>query len=80
VTGSGHVRFVVGKSGTGAGFLPVLRLPLPIISQTAPQSSSLSSSIIQSWYNRPNIAQQTGDLTLAPPKETKNKLKIYMLK
>jgi hypothetical protein len=40
-----------GQSGTGAGFLPVFRFPLPIlIPSTAPH---LSSSIIRGWYNRP---------------------------
>jgi hypothetical protein len=39
-----------GQSGTGAGFLRVLRFPLPIlIPPTAPQSSS----IIRVWYNSP---------------------------
>jgi hypothetical protein len=42
-----------GQSGTGAGFLRVLRFPLPIlIPPTAPQSSS----IIRGWYNRPTVA------------------------
>jgi hypothetical protein len=40
-----------GQSGTGVGFLRVLRFPLPIlIPPIAPQSPS---SIIRSWYNRP---------------------------
>jgi hypothetical protein len=40
-----------GQSCTGAGFLLVLRFPLPIfIPQTVPDSSS---SIIRGWYNRP---------------------------
>jgi hypothetical protein len=37
--GSGHVGFVVGKGGTGAGFLRVFGFPLPIIPQTALRSS-----------------------------------------
>jgi hypothetical protein len=38
------VGFVVDEVGTGAGFLRVLRFPLPIfIPSTAPHSSSLSS-------------------------------------
>jgi hypothetical protein len=42
------VGFVV-DSGAGAGFLRVLRFPLPIlIPPTAPHSS-----IIRGWYNRP---------------------------
>jgi hypothetical protein len=39
-----------GQSGTGAGFLRVLRFPLPIfIPPISPQSPS---SIIWGWYNR----------------------------
>jgi hypothetical protein len=39
-----------GQSGTGAGFLRVLRFPLPIlIPPTTPHSSS---SIIRGWYSR----------------------------
>jgi hypothetical protein len=47
---------ICGKqSGTGAGFLPVIRFPLPIlIPPTAPHSSS---SIIRGWYNRPNSGE-----------------------
>jgi hypothetical protein len=53
-----------GQSGTGTGFLRVLRFPLPIlIPPTAPHSSS---SIIWGWYNRP-----ISRLSLTPPKETK---------
>jgi hypothetical protein len=38
-----------GQSGTGAGFLRVLRFPLPIlIPPIAPHSS-----IARGWYNRP---------------------------
>jgi hypothetical protein len=48
-----------GQSGTGAGYLRVLRFPLPIlITPTAPQSSS-SSSIIRGWYNRPVSGRRT---------------------
>jgi hypothetical protein len=40
-----------GQNGTEAGFLRVLRFPLPVlIPPTAPHKSS---SIIRSWYNRP---------------------------
>jgi hypothetical protein len=43
-----------GQSGAGAGFLQVLRFPLPIfIPPTAPQSPS---SIIWGLYNRPVVA------------------------
>jgi hypothetical protein len=45
------------RSGTGAGFLPVLRFPLPIlILPTAPHSSS---SITRSWCSRPVIGRRT---------------------
>jgi hypothetical protein len=40
-----------GQSGTGTGFLRVLRFPMPVpIPPIAPQSSS----IIWGWYSRPN--------------------------
>jgi hypothetical protein len=43
-----------GQSGAGAGFLRVLRFPLPIfIPPIAPQSPS---SIIWGLYNRPEVA------------------------
>jgi hypothetical protein len=43
-----------GQSGAGAGFLRVLRFPLPIfIPQIAPQSPS---PIIWGWYNKPEVA------------------------
>jgi hypothetical protein len=40
-----------GQSGTGAGFLRVLRLPLPIIIPY--------SSIIRGWYNMPISGRRT---------------------
>jgi hypothetical protein len=44
-----------GQSGTGAGFLKVLRFPLSIlITPTVPHSSF----IIQGWYNRPNSGRR----------------------
>jgi hypothetical protein len=47
-----------GQSGAGAGFLQVLRFPLPIlIPPTAPQSPS---PIIWGWYNRPEVAAVQG--------------------
>jgi hypothetical protein len=39
-----------GQSGTGAGFLLVLRSPLPIL---IPPTTPHSLSIIRGWYNRP---------------------------
>jgi hypothetical protein len=45
-----------GQSGTGAGFLRVLRFPLPnFIPPTAPHSSS----IIRGWYDRPVSGRRT---------------------
>jgi hypothetical protein len=53
-----------GQSCTGAGFLRVLRFPLPIfIPLIAPQSSS---SIIWGWYNRPVVAAVPSGLSLTP--------------
>jgi hypothetical protein len=47
----------VGQSGTGAGFLRVLRFPLPtFIPPIAPQSPS---TIIRGSYNRPNSIRRT---------------------
>jgi hypothetical protein len=47
-----------GQRGAGAGFLRVLRFPLPIfIASTAPQSPS---PIIWGWYNRPEVAAVQG--------------------
>jgi hypothetical protein len=47
-----------GHSGAGAGFLQVLRFPLPIfIPPIAPQSPS---PLIWGWYNRPEVAAVQG--------------------
>jgi hypothetical protein len=47
-----------GQSGAGAGFLLVLRFPLPIfIPPIAPQSPS---PILWGWYNRPEVAAVQG--------------------
>jgi hypothetical protein len=52
-----------GQGGAGAGFLRVLRFPLPIlIPPIAPQSPS---SIILGLYNRPEVAAVPVDLV--PP-------------
>jgi hypothetical protein len=52
------------QSGTGAGFLRVLRFPLPIfIPPIGPQSPS---SIIWGWYNRPVVAAVPSGLSLTP--------------
>jgi hypothetical protein len=41
---------------TGAGFLPVLRFPLPIL---IPPTAPHSSSILWGWYNRPKSGRRT---------------------
>jgi hypothetical protein len=61
-----RVRSRVWSCGicNGAGFLRVLRFPLPIlIPPIAPQSPS---SIIWSWYNRPVVAAEPSGLSLTP--------------
>jgi hypothetical protein len=58
-----------GQSGPGAGFLRVLRFPLPIlIPPTARQSSS---SIIRGWYNRPISGRSTKWTQSPHPKKLK---------
>jgi hypothetical protein len=52
-----------GQSGTGAGFLRVLRSPLPIF---IPPIAPHSSSIIWGWYNRPVVAAVPSGLSLTP--------------
>jgi hypothetical protein len=50
-----------GQSGTGVGFLRVLRCPLPIL---IPPTAPHSSSIIRGWYNRPVVADVPSGLSL----------------
>jgi hypothetical protein len=45
-----------GQSGTGAGFLRVLRFPLPIL---IPPTATHSSSIIRGWYKWPISGRRT---------------------
>jgi hypothetical protein len=53
-----------GQSGAAAGFLQVLRFPVPIfIPQIAPESPS---SIIWGWYNRSIVSAVPNGLSLAP--------------
>jgi hypothetical protein len=62
-----------GQSGTGEGFLLVLRFLLLIIPPTAPHSSS--SIIIRGWYNRPVVASVMMDsVPLHRKKQTKKDL------
>jgi hypothetical protein len=65
-----------GQSGTGAGFLRVLRFPLPgLIKTTAPHSSS----IVRGWYNKPNSGRST-KWTQVSPHEDKNSNADIMVK
>jgi hypothetical protein len=63
--GSSHVAvFFFWQNIDGAGFLRVLRFPLPIfIPQIAPQSPS---SHILGWYNKPVLADVPSGLSLTP--------------
>jgi hypothetical protein len=61
-----QVRSCAGQSGIGAGFLRVLRFPLPIlIPQTAPHSSC--------WYSRPNSGR-----LISPPSQETTKLELQL--
>jgi hypothetical protein len=64
-----------GWSGTGAGFLRVLRFPLPIL---IPSAAPHSSSIIRGWYNRPVSGRHTKWTQSHPTQrnQKENKLKI----
>jgi hypothetical protein len=63
-----------GQSGAGAGFLRVLRFPLPIfIPPIAPQSTS---SIIWGWYYRPVVAAVPCRLSLTPLRIIKKKYQL----
>jgi hypothetical protein len=65
-----------GQSGTGAGFLRVLRFPLPIfIPPIAPQSSS---SIIWGLYNRPEVAAVPSGLNPTPLRRRRKKKEINL--
>jgi hypothetical protein len=58
-TGPGHVGFVVGQSGVGAGFLRVLRFPLQ--SSFAPPITPQSPSYtIRGMHNRPLCGSSAG--------------------
>jgi hypothetical protein len=57
-----------GQSATGAGFLQVLRFPLPILSTNC---SIIIIIIIRGSYNRPTVADVPSGLSLTPPRETK---------
>jgi hypothetical protein len=58
-----------GKSGIGAGFLRVLRFPLPIL---IPPTAPHSSSIIRGWYIRPVSGWRTNWTQVSPhPKKLK---------
>jgi hypothetical protein len=58
-TGPGHVGFVVGQSGAGAGFLRVLRFPLQS-SFAPPITPESPSCIIRGMHNRPMCGRSAG--------------------
>jgi hypothetical protein len=64
--------------GTGAGFLRVLRFPLPII--IPPIAPHSSSSIIRGWYNRPNSARRTKWTHSHPTPRNVKKINILLLR
>jgi hypothetical protein len=65
-------RICGGQSGTGAGFLRVVRFPLPIL---IPPNAPHSSSIIQGWYSRPVSGRRTKWIQSHPnPKNLKRKV------
>jgi hypothetical protein len=68
-----YVRYMVDKVALGAGFLRVLRFPLPIL---IPLNAWYSSSIIRGWYNRP-VSGQITKWTQSHP--TPRKL-VYLLR
>jgi hypothetical protein len=64
-----------GQSGSGAGFLRVLRFPLPIF--IPPIALQSHSPIIWGWYNRPEVAAVQGTYS-HPTSNTKNWVGHYM--
>jgi hypothetical protein len=65
-----------GQSGTGAGFLRVLRFPLPLcIPPIAPQSPSAN---IWVWYSGPIVAAVPSGLSLTTMRK-QNALEIFLV-
>jgi hypothetical protein len=62
-----------GQSGTGAGFLRVLRFPLPIL---IPQTVPHSPCIIRFWYNRP-VSGPKHQIDPVSPHPKKIKRNVY---
>jgi hypothetical protein len=66
-----------GHSGSGVGFLRVLRFPLPIL---IPPTARHSSSIIRSWYTRSISGRHTKWTHLLPeddPVRSKHVVDIF---
>jgi hypothetical protein len=64
-----------GQNGTGAGFLRVLRFPLPLL---IPPNAACSS-IVLDWYNRPISGRRTMWIQ-SHPKKVKVKKKVTLVK
>jgi hypothetical protein len=64
-----------GHSGTGAGFLPVLRFPLPLIHST--NCSQSSPSITHCWYNKPINDRSNSGLGSTPAKKTYKNISTF---
>jgi hypothetical protein len=62
-----------GQRGTVAGFLRVLRLPLPIL---IPPTAPHASSNVLGWYNRPNSGRRSKWTRCPHPKKLE---KLYFL-
>jgi hypothetical protein len=61
-----------GHSGVGAGFIRILRFPLPAIPPFVPYTST----IIRGWYNRPNTGRHAKRTQVSPPTQEKTNIKL----
>jgi hypothetical protein len=65
-----------GQSRTGAGFLRVVRFPLPIL---IPPTAPHSSSIIRGWYNRPVSDRYMWQVIICVSSSVVNNFKWYVV-